>query len=120
MKNYELLSGAIGLMMAIGILWMIRRDHMHVQYSMWWMVLAIGAVVLGFFPRLVDVVGGALGIAYPPILAIVVGVGLILVKMLTMDIDRSRQEQKIRRLVQRLAIYEEDLDSSQKNQPKGM
>jgi hypothetical protein len=64
---------------------------------------------------LIDFIAGKFGIAYPPILAVVVGVGLVLVKMLTMDLDRSRQEQKIRRLTQRLAILEADLDVDSRN-----
>jgi hypothetical protein len=51
--------------------------------------------------------GVLMGVSYPPILAVVVGLGLVLIKMLTMDVERSRQERKIRRLTQQLAILEQ-------------
>jgi len=50
-----------------------------------------------------------LGIHYPPTLLIVIGMGLILIKMLTMDLKRSEQERKIRALTQRLAILESEI-----------
>jgi hypothetical protein len=39
---------------------------------------------------------------------IAVGVGMMLIKILTIDLEQSRQERKIRRLTQRLAMYEAD------------
>jgi len=45
-------------------------------------------------------------VSYPPVLAIVLGFALLLIKILTMDLERSRQERMIRRLTQRLAILE--------------
>jgi hypothetical protein len=50
-----------------------------------------------------------LGVHYPPTLLIVIGMGLILIKMLTMDLKRSEQERKIRALTQRLAILESEM-----------
>jgi len=44
-------------------------------------------------------------------LLIVVGIGLILIKMLTLDLKRSEQERKIRALTQRLAILESEMFS---------
>ena len=43
-------------------------------------------------------------------LPIVVGLSLVLILMLKLDIDRSRQERQIRRLTQKLAILEQELD----------
>jgi hypothetical protein len=40
----------------------------------------------------------------------VVGLSLVLIRMLKLDIDRSRQERQIRRLTQKLAILEQELD----------
>jgi hypothetical protein len=37
----------------------------------------------------------------------VICIGLILIKMLTMDLDRSKQQIELRRLTQKLALLEE-------------
>jgi len=62
--------------------------------------------LFGAFPQLINHIAGVFGVNYPPVLFIVVGIALILIKMLTMDIDRSEQERRLRILTQRLALYE--------------
>lgn len=106
MIPYQLTSTLIGLAIGGTILFLVRRDHMHGTYAWWWLGIAAVIIILGFFPTLFDHLALLVGVSYPPILAIVLGIGLILIKMLTMDLERSRQERKIRRLVQRLAILE--------------
>lgn len=96
----------IGISIATIILFLVRRDHLHGPYAVWWIGAAATVGVLGFFPQFFDYLAGYLGVRYPPILAIVLGLGLLLLKILTMDLERSRQERLIRRLAQRLAMLE--------------
>ena len=70
----------------------------------------MATAILGSLPWIVDFVSTKLGIAYPPILLMIVGMGFLLVKMLTMDIERSEHERKIRILSERLAILEGESD----------
>jgi len=119
--GYILLSSFIGLVIAGLIFWLIRRDHLHIKYSLWWFIIAIGTVILGFFPKIVDVIADQVGVNYPPILAVVIAFGVVLIKMLIMDIESSSNRHKIIRLTQRLAILEEQLNNSQPqndNSPK--
>ncbi|MEE4378781.1 MAG: DUF2304 domain-containing protein [Candidatus Competibacteraceae bacterium] len=106
MVTYQLTSTLIGLGIAISILLLVRRDHMRGTYAVWWLCAATIALLLGIFPKVFDKWAASLGVGYPPVLALVLGLGLILIKMLTMDLERSHQERKIRRLAQRLAILE--------------
>lgn len=104
--TYQLTSTVIGIALAAAILWLVRRDHLHGPYALWWIGAAATVTVLGFFPHLFDLLASHLGVGYPPILALVLGFAMLLVKMLTMDLERSRQERQIRRLAQRLAMLE--------------
>lgn len=106
MITYHLTSTIIGISIAATIFWLVRRDHLHGPYAIWWIGAAITVGILGFFPRSFDYLAVHLGINYPPVLAIVIALGLVLIKMLTMDLERSRQERLIRRLAQRLAMLE--------------
>jgi len=106
-------TGIIGIAAAITIVILIRRDHLHVRYGIWWFAVAAAIAVLGVFPRIVDVVGVALGIAYPPVLALTVGLVLLVLKILVMDIERSRNQIKLQRLVQRIALLEAELRANQ-------
>jgi hypothetical protein len=113
MVDYQWVSTVIGLWIAGLILFLVRRDHLHGPYAIWWLAVAAIVVVVGVFPWLFDKIAPFFGVAYPPILAIVLGMGLLLIKVLTMDLERSRQERTLRRLAQRLAMLETDLKRAQ-------
>lgn len=117
MITYQLTSMAIGLLLAAIILLLVRRDHLHGPYAIWWIGAAATVALLGFFPRLFDILAAKLGVSYPPILAIVLGFSMLLVKILTMDLERSRQERLIRRLAQRLAMLEAQLPEASNAAP---
>jgi hypothetical protein len=103
---YRLTSLAIGLSIAFTILWLVRKDLLHTRYSIWWLIVAVASALLGGFPSLIDGIASRLGVTYPPILLVVIGMGLVLIKMLTMDVERSDQERRLRILIQRLAVLE--------------
>lgn len=114
--SYNLTSLVIGLVVAGIILLLVRKDLMHTRYSIWWLLMALAIAVLGCFPRLIDGISAKFGVHYGPILIIVVGMVLILLKMLTMDIERSGQERRLRLLTQRLAILEGEKGASDKEE----
>ena len=111
--TYQLTSLIIGLSLAGVILWLVRRAHLHGPHAIWWIGLAAGIILLGTWPRLTDLIAPYLGVSYPPIVAVILGFALMLVKMMDMDLQRSRQEQRIRRLAQRLALLEARIESQQ-------
>lgn len=117
MITYQFTSMIIGVSLAAVILWLVRRDHLHGPYAIWWIGAAVTVAGLGFFPRLFDHIAGKLGVSYPPVLAIVLGFALLLIKILTMDLERSRQERMIRRLTQRLAILEAQAPTTEWDPP---
>ena len=108
-----LITGTIGIATAIAIVVLIRRDHLHVRFGLWWMVAAIVFALLGLFPAFFDKIAGQLGIAYPPVLALTIGVVVLVLKILVMDIERSRNAIRMQRLTQRIALLESDLREMQ-------
>ena len=118
MITYQITSMAMGVTIALIILFLVRRDHLHGPYAVWWIGAALTIALLGFFPRFFDYIAVYFGVSYPPILAIVLGFGMLLVKILTMDLERSRQERLIRRLAQRLAILEAQAAAPEGEKPE--
>lgn len=106
----SLVSGAIGVAAALTIFFLIRKDHLHVRFGLWWIMVAFAFVLLGLFPKLVDAIAAMLGIASGPVLALTIGLSLLMIKVLTQDIARSNNEARIIRLVQRVAMLEADLE----------
>lgn len=114
MISYQLISMSIGIAIATVILVMLRRDHIHGSHAVWWLATAAGVVLLGLFPWLSDRLGRVLGIGYPPILAVLLGMAVLLIKVLSMDVEHARQERRLRRLIQRVALLEAQLEERER------
>lgn len=108
-----LITGIIGIATAIAIVILIRKDHLHVRYGLPWMIAAIMFALLGLFPAVFDNIARYLGIAYPPVLALTIGAVVLVIKILVMDIERSRNAVRLHRLTQRIALLESDLREMQ-------
>ncbi len=106
--SYQITSSILGLLLAGIILWLIRRDHLHSHHALWWLLVALIVMVLGIFPRLIDFLAYQLGVNYPPTLLFILGMGMILIKVISIDLHQSDLERKIRRLAQKLAILADD------------
>ncbi|MEI6415393.1 MAG: DUF2304 domain-containing protein [Pseudomonadota bacterium] len=109
MNGYWAFSSVVGVFLAVIIIWLVRRDHMHVRYSLWWLGIALGALVFGLFPSLVDWLAPWFGVAYPPALLFLLGLVILTLKGLLSDIDRSDTERRLIRLIQRMAILDQEL-----------
>ena len=99
----------IGAILAITIFFMVRRDHLHGPFAIWWLIVALAAMLLAIFPIGVNKLAHYAGISYPPTLILVLAVCFILLKMLSQDVQRTLQEKKIRRLTQKMGILEKAL-----------
>ncbi len=113
MKIYLLITSSLGLFTAIFIFWLIRKDHLHIRYAFWWIIVAVLSAVIGLFPGIIDVVSSWLGISYPPILAVIFAISFIFIKMLLVDIEQSKQQVKMIHLTQRLGLLELEFQDKQ-------
>ncbi len=102
-------SGIAGLATALLIFYLIRRDHLHTRYALWWIPVAIVIALLGLFPQITDWIAPKLGINYGPVIALLAGLISLIIKILLMDIERSRNETKLNRLIQKIAILEGEI-----------
>ena len=102
-------SACVGLGVSLAILFFIRRDRLLVRHGLGWILVAFVVMVVGLFPGLVDFLASWAGVAYPPSIAMVSGFGALIIKALISDIELSRAEVKMTRLMQRLAILESEI-----------
>lgn len=116
MYTYQWTSAILGLLIAGTIILLIRRDHLHAHHAGWWLFSALCIAILGIFPKLVDSIAIKLNVNYPPTLLFSVGLGLILLKMLNIDIYHSRQERQLRRTIQRIALLEDEINRLKQDQ----
>lgn len=93
----------LGLGSAGLIFWLVRRNLMHASYAMWWTAIGSLIVLGGLFPGLLDRIGRALGVFYPPILFVVLGFLALTLRLLLGDIERTRMDLQLRRMAQKMA-----------------
>jgi hypothetical protein len=106
MTSLDFTTASLGLGLAAAIMWLLRRDHLHLSHGLFWLMVAVAAATLGVWRGLIDKAAAFTGIAYPPTLLLLISVVMLLLKILHTDILNTRIERQVKRLNQRLAIYE--------------
>lgn len=96
----------LGIGLSAVILVLLRRDHLQFGHGLFWIGVAAIAAVLGWWPGSIDHMARLAGIAYSPAFLLLAAVIVLLVKALHADIVNTRIERQVRRLNQRLAIFE--------------
>lgn len=109
MPSMQLSTSLIGLALAVLILYLVRRDHLYLMHGLLWSVVAAIAATLGAWPGLIDALATRLGFAYPPALLLLLACAVLLLKALHSDMLHTRLERDVRRLNQRLALLELEL-----------
>jgi hypothetical protein len=108
MKSYHLVVLVMGIGLAIGILYLVRRDHIYIRQGVFWIAVGALSLLFGVAPGLIDLLGGWLEIAYPPTLIFLVAIIVLVVKALLGDIALTQVRRDVRRLNQRIALLEAD------------
>lgn len=112
MSSLPITTALLGLGLALVIMWLLRRDHLHAAHGLFWLTVAALAALLGVWPGLLDRLAGLAGISYPPALLFLGAAVVLLVKALHADIMNTRVERDVRRLNQRLALLELERSTS--------
>jgi hypothetical protein len=106
MKDYYLPVLAIGVCLAVGIGYLVRRDHLYIRQGLFWIGIAGGTLLFSVWPGAIDRLGAMLGIAYPPTLLFLVAIIVLVMKALFSDIALTKIRRDVRRLNQRIALSE--------------
>lgn len=99
----------LGVLVALTILLLIRRDRLVIMHSIWWLMIGALILVLALFPELIDLAAKRVGIAYPPSLLFMAAILVVVIKLLMSDIDRSYDRRRLLLLAQRVALLEAEL-----------
>lgn len=118
MKTYYLVSLLIGIGLAIGILYLVRRDHLYIRQGFFWIAVAAVSLLFGIWPSLIDFIASPLGVAYPPTLLLLAAIAALIIKALLGDIELTRVSRDLRRLNQRIALLEAEHPVPESDPPK--
>ncbi len=118
MKTYQLTVLLVGIGLAIGILHLVRRDHLYIRQGLFWILIAVASFIFGIWPPLIDQVGKVLGISYPPTLLLLAAIVALVVKALLGDIAVTKLSRDVRRLNQRIALLESERPARESDLPR--
>ena len=112
MASLQLTTTLLGVGLSVVILILLRRDYLQLTHGLFWIVVAAAAAVFGLWPGLIDSIARWAGISYSPALLLLVAIIVLTIKALHTDIVNTRIERQVRRLNQRLALYELERDAT--------
>ena len=112
-----LITSVIGLGSALIIFILIRNDQLHASHGIAWVVAALIMALLGLAPGAFDQLAARIGVAYPPALAFTLALAVVAIKLLVDDIERSRLKMRQTRLIQRMALLENELRRLKEQSP---
>ena len=110
MISLYLTTALLGLSLAGVIMWLLRQDHLHLGHGLFWLCIAALAAILGLWPGIIDKAATLAGISYPPAFLLLTAIIVLLIKSLHTDIANTRIERQVKRLNQRLAIAELNME----------
>ncbi|BDX07659.1 DUF2304 domain-containing protein [Planctobacterium marinum] len=111
-SNPQIVSAVLATVIAGCILLLVRRDYLIQRDAVKWLLLALAILLYGLNPGLNDIIGFELGISYPPIIPLLIGFAVVLIKLLLADIERARLQMSVTRLIQKVAILEAKIDDN--------
>lgn len=104
MQSFQLTTAILGTGFALAILYLIGRDRLGLRHGLFWFALAVAAVILGVWPKLMDGLALRVGVHYSPTLLLIGAVIVLFVKALHADIVNTRIERRVRRLTHSMAL----------------
>ncbi len=117
MEYYQYLTSFLSIVFFTLVIVLIRRDSILMGAAFRWLMLSIAILVLGIFPQIADIAADAVGVAYSPILPVIMACLLLMLKALIADIERAKTQVKLDRIAQRLSILELEVQQQKKKEP---
>ena len=96
----------VGLLVALVIIMLVRRDRLQASLGLSWLAVATGVATVTLYPKLIEDIASYFGVDYPPSLAFYIALSVVLVKLLLNDMRVSRLELKLIRCIQHNSILE--------------
>lgn len=97
------------------ILWKIRNSKLQIEYAIFWIFSAILFVIISIFPEIIYKIAQFLGMMSPINVVLIAIIGILLLKVFMMTIELSQLENKVRELVQKIALDEKERKEKDNN-----
>lgn len=96
----------VSLLALLYIIRKIRFSKLQIEYAIFWILCALMFVVIAIFPGIVVWISQQLGMMSPVNVVYIVIIAILLLKVFMMTIELSQLENKVKELVQKIALEE--------------
>ncbi len=86
----------------------IRNSKLQIEYSLFWIVFSVLLLIISIFPQIIIWIADVLGIVSPANLIFVFIIFILLLKLFMMTIELSQLENKVKNLIQQIALKEKE------------
>ena len=100
----------VAVLVALTVVYFVRRWRLREQYSLLWLVLAVGMVVPAAAPGLVEWVAAKMDVFYAPSILFFLALAVVAVMLFHYALEISRLSDQNRELAQELGLLRARLD----------
>ncbi|MBE6385314.1 MAG: DUF2304 domain-containing protein [Lentisphaerae bacterium] len=111
----QLIAVAGSLLFLFVVLWSVRQKKLKEAYALLWLFTGVVILFFSIWPRSLRLISELIGIVYPPatfFLLLLAGIILILFQYALL---LSRNQEKISRMAQEIALLKNELEKLRKN-----
>lgn len=92
----------------------IRNSKLQIEYSLFWIIFAGLLIIISIFPQIIYGLAAIFGVASPANLIFVFIIFILLLKLFMVTIELSQLENKVKELIQQIAIREKEDEDKNK------
>lgn len=92
----------------------IRQSKLQIEYSLFWIIFAGLLILISLFPQIIYGLAAFFGVESPVNLVFIFIIFILLLKLFMMTIELSQLENKVKELIQQIAIKEKEHEDEEK------
>jgi hypothetical protein len=108
-ERVQVVAIIVSSLLLLTVVELVRRRRLVEEYSLVWILGALGLLGLSIWRHLLDRAAALLGVYYPPSLLLMLLVMMVFVGLLWFSVVLSQQRRQIDRLIEQTAILEAEL-----------
>lgn len=100
----------------LAILRLVRRQVLRAKYSLLWLTVGLGLLLIAAWPALLDLIADSLGVNYQPALFLMLAVAFLLIIAVHFSFELSRLESRARTLAEEVALLRNEITTLRSGQ----
>ncbi len=114
--TFRIILLVVALVSFLYLIRKINKANLAIEHSLFWVLFSIVLVILAAFPQIAIALADALGIMSPVNLVFLVIIFILLFELFQMTLKISRLENRLKNLVQSVALREDGENTCQKEE----